>query len=54
MLYNKVDLPHPLSPTKIVTLLSRLIRFANHTEGILKGNGFCLSVSIEKDFIKGI
>jgi hypothetical protein len=54
MLSSKVDLPHPLSPTKIVTSVSRPICLANFTAGILKGNGFCLLPTIEKDFKKGI
>jgi hypothetical protein len=38
----------------MVTLESNLTCFANLTAGILNGNGFCLSVLIEKEFIKDI
>ena len=54
MLSSKVDLPHPLSPTKMVTFGSRGIFFANFTAGILNGKGFRLSVSTEKDLRKGM
>ncbi|GEP98232.1 hypothetical protein CCY01nite_44920 [Chitinophaga cymbidii] len=55
MLSNKVDLPVPLSPVKIVTLLSRAIFCpASLTEGTLNGKGCCLEELKEKDRRKGI
>jgi hypothetical protein len=54
MLSSKVDLPLPLSPTKMVMPLLSSIFFANCTAGILNGKGFCFSVFMVKELMKGM
>jgi hypothetical protein len=49
---KRVDFPDPLSPTKMVTLLSNSISFANRTADTLKGKGFLFYEIIENDLRK--